>query len=328
MRQQRRRLLQAVAAGGALPTATLAQAHSGAAASATPPSVPAPSTSSAGAATPAGSAPTPAPAPRAPLVARYRLAFADDFDDGDVSRINEDAVGRRGGPPAWRSRYRHPRQDIINDEKQIYVDPAYAGSGQRPLGIQPFSMRGGVLSISAARTDPQRHAPFLWGKRFSSGCITTEYTHWQTFGYFEMRARLPVGRGFWPAFWLLPKRDAWPPEIDVFEASGLRPDQVFCNVIDRQPKLRGADSGWVSLPPADAAGYRVFGMEWTAAEIAFFVDGRRIFAVRDHGIAEDMYLLANLALGSRDPGWIPDPDDTTPLPASFDIDYVRAWTRT
>ena len=47
----------------------------------------------------------------------YRLVFADEFDDPDVSRINENAIGGRPNAPAWRSRYRHDRFTVINQEK-------------------------------------------------------------------------------------------------------------------------------------------------------------------------------------------------------------------
>lgn len=263
----------------------------------------------------------------APAIGRYALAFGDDFDDADLSRINEHATGGRPGAPAWRSRYRQPRKDVINREKQIYMDPGFAGTAGEPLGVQPFRLGDGRLSIRAERADPVRVSPWIWGYRHTSGCITSERTHWQTYGYFEMRARLPVGRGLWPAFWLLPKREAWPPEIDIFEASGDRPNQLHLAAFERQPAPPGAASGWIDVPAADADGFATYALEWDARRIAWFVQGRQVFERRDHGIHEPMYLLANLALGSHDPSWIPDPDATTPLPADLTIDYIRAYRR-
>jgi len=271
-----------------------------------------------------GLSPVPAGSQRRPDA--YRLAFRDDFDDLDLSRFNEDAVGGAPGAPAWRSRYRHPRKDIINGEKQVYVDPMVAGTGPRPLGLQPFSLRDGVLSIRADRASPQ-HASWLWGQRYTSGAITTEYTHWQQYGWFEIRARLPAGRGFWPAFWLLPKRGEWPPEIDVFEASGSRPGQAIFTVHEPGPGRDAASSGWMKLPPPAADGFRTFACEWTERRITFIVEGRRMFEHVGHRIHEPMYLLANLAVGSRDPYWIPDPDESTPFPSAFEIDHVHAYSR-
>jgi beta-glucanase (GH16 family) len=166
----------------------------------------------------------------------------------------------------------------------------------------------------------------LHGKAYTSGCITTELTHWQTYGYFEMRARLPPGKGFWPAFWLLPKRLAWPPEIDILEGSGSRLHGVHVGLID--PTIKDVPTGiWVDSDIDVSDGFHIYAAEWTRERIVYLIDGKQVFQVAPHGIHEDMYLLANLALGSKDPGWIPDPDETTPFPGKFEIDYIRAYRK-
>jgi serralysin len=254
----------------------------------------------------------------------YRLTFADDFDDADVSRINENAVGGRPGAPAWRSRYRHERNTIINGEKQIYVDRDFRGTGSSPLGLQPFSIQGGVLTISAMPAD-ERVAQLVGKQRYISGCMTTELTHWQRYGYFEMRARMPKGRGFWPAFWLLPKSGVWPPEIDVFEATGAKPASVHVGVVEKEHGRPG--SRWVKDAVDTTDGFHVYAAEWTADDVVFSIDGKEQFRAGSHRIHEPMYMLVNLAVGSKDPGWIPDPDATTPWPGQMQIDYVRAYSR-
>lgn len=265
----------------------------------------------------------------------YELTFSDEFDDPDVSRINENATGGRPGAPAWRSRYRHPRKDAINQEKQIYMDAAFAGTSDKPLGIQPFRIANGVLEIKAERADPKRVSPFVWDRRYTSGCITTELTHRQRYGYYEVRAKVPRGKGFWPAFWLLPMSGAWPPEIDIVEISGARPRSIWTNV--HPPK--GTTSKAPATPRApmpgrwldDVAditdGFHVYAMEWTPERITCFFDGKPVSEVEGHGIHEEMYFIANLALGSHEPNWIPDPDDTTPFPGVLSIDYVRIYRK-
>jgi len=275
----------------------------------------------------AGSGTTGGSAPRASssfVPDGYRLSFADEFDDHDVSRINENAVGGRPGAPAWRSRYRHDRNTIINGEKQIYVDSAYRGSAANPLGLQPFSIESGVLTISATPV-AERAAAFLGKQRYVSGCITTELTHWQQYGYFEIRARMPKGRGFWPAFWLLPKSAAWPPEIDVFEGTGAKPTNVHLGVIEKQRGRPG--SRWVKDVIDTTEGFHVYGAEWTADDVIFSIDGKEQFRAGSHRIHEPMYMLVNLAVGSKDPGFIPDPDASTPWPGQLQVDYVRAYSR-
>ena len=254
----------------------------------------------------------------------YRPVFADEFDDPDVSRINENAVGGRLGAPAWRSRYRHDRFTVINQEKQIYVDRDFRGTGDHPLGVQPFSIQDSVLTISANRADPGTVRSFLHGAAYTSGCITSELTFWRTYGYYEMRARLPLGKGFWPAFWLLSKRVAWPPEIDVLEGSGTRPRDVHVGVLWAPGQTAGT---WIEGQLSVADGFHVYGLEWSHDFLAWTFDGREVWR-RPNFIHEDMYVLANLALGSHDPKWIPDPDASTPFPGRFEIDYVRVHAKT
>lgn len=274
----------------------------------------------AGAAAAAGCAPFVIPRP-------YRLAFADDFDAPDVLRINEHAAGGGPGRPAWRSRYRHPRKDVINREKQIYFDREFAGTGAQPLGIDPFSIADGVLSIRAERVDPLRVSPFVWDYRYSSGVISSELTHWQRYGYFEARMRLPRGKGFWPAFWLLPKSGEWPPEIDVLEGSGVRPHAVHHAVTVEKPPSAANHGAWVDVGVDVTRGFHVYSLDWTERMLTFAVDGRTTLALANDRLHGEMYLIANLALGSHDPNWIPDPDETTPLPAALEIDYIRAFQR-
>ncbi|MDB5360727.1 MAG: exsH [Rhodospirillales bacterium] len=255
--------------------------------------------------------------------AGYRLAFGDEFDDGDVARINENATGGKPGAPAWRSRYHQDRFTVINQEKQIYMDPTFAGKAGHPLGVQPFSIKNGILTIAAERADPVAVSPHILNFKYTSGCITSELTHWQTYGYFEMRARLPVGKGFWPAFWLLPKAAKWPPEIDIFEGAGTRPGAVHLGVL--VGKGQTADK-WIEDVINVGDGFHVYGLEWTREQLTWFLDGKPVWR-QPNGINEDMYILANLALGSHDPKFIPDPDDTTPFPGRFEIDYIRAYRK-
>jgi len=255
--------------------------------------------------------------------AGYRLVFGDEFDDPDLSRINENATGGRPGAPAWRSRYHQERFTVINQEKQIYMDPGFGGKAGHPLGVQPFSIRNGILTITADRADPVAVSPFILNFKYTSGCITSELTHWQTYGYFEMRARLPVGKGFWPAFWLLPKALHWPPEIDIFEGAGTRANAVHLGVL--VGKGDTADK-WVEDVINVGDGFHVYGLEWTREQLTWFLDGKPVWHQANR-INEDMYILANLALGSHDPKFIPDPDDSTPLPGHFEIDYIRAYRK-
>lgn len=338
---RRRFLLGAAAFAGSAPALAadplFAQAGPAAASPPTSPASPAASTASAVPATPTILLPRPARPPISPSAARvvapaavgsrYRLVFADEFDDDRVERINEEGKFSDKGAIAWRSRFRHPRKDIINQEKQIYVDRDFAGTGDQPLGIQPFSIANSLLAITVDRLTPGQSAK-LWGQKYSSGVITSEFTSAQQYGYYEMRARMPVGRGFWPAFWLVTHREAWPPELDILEVSGSQPRKVHFAIHEVGPKLPTQASGWVDLPRQGTIDqFHRYGMEWTEKSIRWFVDDQPMFRFDGHDVHEPMHMRINLSVGSHEPNWIPDPDDSTPFPGRLEIDYVRVFQR-
>ena len=105
------------------------------------------------------------------------------------------------------------RKTKYNGEQQIYVDPGYEGRGMVPLGLNPFKVRDGVLSIVASRI-PSDLKEMLFSNEYVSGVLTTQKSFSQKYGYFEIRAKIPLGTGVWPAFWLLANDGGWPPEID------------------------------------------------------------------------------------------------------------------
>ena len=111
------------------------------------------------------------------------------------------------------------RKTTWNGEQQIYVDPRYGGRATTPLGLDPFKVKDGVLSIVASRTPPALK-PVLFNNEYISGILTTQGSFAQKYGYFEIRAKIPVGIGVWPAFWMLADDGGWPPEIDVLEGRG------------------------------------------------------------------------------------------------------------
>lgn len=144
------------------------------------------------------------------------------------------------------------------------------------------------------------------------------------YGYAEMRARLPSGQGLWPAFWLLPPGGRWPPEIDVVEKLGSDPTTIHMFVhylVDGEVESDGDSySG-----PDFSDDFHVFAVEWTPEAIRWFVDGverRAAFTETAHIPAEPMYLVLTLYVGGSWPG---EPDQSTPLPAEMEVDYVRVW---
>ena len=253
--------------------------------------------------------PRPAAGPAIALVESFR----DDFERFDLY----------GGP--WTPHFDHnpygdwrARTLAANDELQLYVDPAYAGIGRQPLGLDPFTTGDGVLGLVARRT-PRALLPQLRGFPYVSGMISSRGSFLQTYGYFEIRARLPAGAGLWPAFWLLTP-GAWPPEIDAMEARGAPHYAVRVHWSeDGAHRSSGCD-----IPLADGStAFHTYGVLWTPDVVAFYLDRAPVAWIRAKpGFDRPMYMLANLAVG----GWAGEPDDSTPFPATYAIDQVAAWS--
>jgi beta-glucanase (GH16 family) len=250
----------------------------------------------------------------APSPPGLRLTFADGFDRFDWNAGSATSTAPNPVPTGrWSTRYWWDdglRTLPSNRERQFYSDGT--------VGAHPFAVRDGVLEITARPSDDPAATG---GLPYTSGMITTEGTFSQRYGHFEMRARLPRGRGLWPAFWLLPEEHVWPPEIDIMEMLGHEPTRFFGSAHSVAP------SGERQSNVRDAAvddlsdGFHAFGLGWRPDRLEWFVDGRRVLDLpTPHDMHRPMYLLANLAVGGTWPG---DPDAATPFPATMAIDHIR-----
>jgi len=192
---------------------------------------------------------------------------------------------------------------------------------------------------------------------FTSARITTKGRFKQTFGRFEFRARLPVGKGLWPALWLLPADNAYGSwaasgEIDVMENRGQRPNTAFGTIHfgSRWPNNVFLSTKYTFPPGQSVIDFHVYSIDWSPSEIRWFVDDH-LYATQTHwwscskidalqrGLApkgkkdlhpfpapfdQPFYLLMNLAVGGR---FVGPPDEKTQFPAEMDIDYVRVYDR-
>jgi hypothetical protein len=241
----------------------------------------------------------------APNLADYRLTFADEFNTFDRR-----PVGSSTG--TWGTSFGEGIVRTLNDEKQIYVEPEFKGSSSQALGINPFSVENGILTITA---EPVKAAadPYI-DKPYTSGMITTQATYSQLYGYFEMRADLPEGTGMWPAFWTLFHQTPGA-EFDIVEAYGVNPGNVFQTA--HQPN--GPTQGF-EVPADWTNGFHTYGLNWTADTLTFYVDGVQT-ATLANSVHTPAYLIANLAIEGR-PDRVADPSS---FPAEMKIDYIRAY---
>jgi beta-glucanase (GH16 family) len=249
--------------------------------------------------------------------AGWQLTFSDEFDGQSIDRSKwkfSDFWGNRtlGG----------------NAEKQCYFSKAVTQSGGY-LHITATPGATPAADCKGAASDLQ----YISGLLSTSGCPWYEKSEEcarlkpfaQSEGYFEMRAKLPKGKGFWPAFWLVPLEDGTPPEIDIMEALGHQPNTVYQTYHYLDAAKAHQKAGNVYNGQDFSTKFSTFGLDWHAGVLIWYIDGREVFRFASEAVSsKKMYLLLNLAVGGYWPG---DPDATTSFPAEMLIDYVRVYKR-
>ena len=176
----------------------------------------------------------------------------------------------------------------------------------------------------------------IWPERDSSGnffnrTIDTDGKYYQTYGYFEMEAKLPVGKGTWPAFWLFNHIGDRRPEIDIMEAyAGGGPNSGWSDA-NLHPTAYGAtiwldqtvNGGHKVIQTPDlSAEFHTYGLKWEENRQTFYFDGKEVFS-QEVRMGDPMYLMLDLWYGSASG----QPDNTTPTGKgnSYEVNYVRAW---
>jgi beta-glucanase (GH16 family) len=240
---------------------------------------------------------------------RLKLVFNDEFD------------GAESLSPHWSRTYFWGGRTLpTNKEEQVYTDRAFLQQRQSKLGDSGY-IRDGYLALRAERLGPDEAQKV--GASYSSGLVTTYNSFVFRYGVVEVRAQPPKGKGLWSALWLLRKDKGSNGEIDIMEILGDRPD--FLNVTLHMGGSGAAGiNRFVRQKVADlSAGYHVYTLMWSEREIAIALDGIELTrTATPEALKGDMYLLMNLAVGGKWPG---SPNQTTPFPAEFKIDYVRIW---
>jgi beta-glucanase (GH16 family) len=171
----------------------------------------------------------------------------------------------------------------------------------------------------------------------SARLVSRDKGDWK-YGRIEVRAKLPQGRGTWPAIWMLPTRSTyggWPNcgEIDIMEHVGYAPDSLFATVhTGKYNHLSGTQKGVRAKWPEPLENvFRVYSIEWDMEKIGFFADGKRYFHyAREAGAGpeswpfdQQFHLILNLAVGGNWAGKYGI--DETIWPQRMEIDYVRVY---
>jgi len=241
--------------------------------------------------------------------AGYKLVFSDEFNQYKLDSSK------------WISRYRWGPRQVINNEKQYYVDRI----SNPDFGHSPFEFDGKHLTITAIKTPEHLRSSANW-QPYLSGALTTFNKFKMKYGYLEMRAKFPKGKGIWPAFWLLHQNNSdRRPEIDIVEYIGDQPNKVYHtyhykeNWNDRRSPVM-YESG-----PDYSQNFHTYAVKWEPGKVTWYVDGKESNTFKNGNVSwEDMYILVNLAVGGNWPG---SPDGNTRFPARMQIDYIRAYQK-
>lgn len=256
-----------------------------------------------------GMAPAPSPAAPFEVPPGYARVWADEFD-------------RDGLPDPRRWMFDTARNKIgwHNRELQYYADARGTNA----------EVRDGRLRITARREAPQ-DAPDWGGQVYTSARLLTRGLAAWTYGFFEVRAKMPCGKGTWPAIWTLGRGGLWPDdgELDIVEFQGSNPERTFSAVHTAAGHAERAVHGFARV--ADPCGsFHRYQMHWTAEGVTFGVDGfahlhypRLDAGRRGWPFDAPQYLILNVAIG----GWLGGPVDDSIFPVSMEVDYVRVYQR-
>lgn len=249
----------------------------------------------------------------------YRLVWSDEFNtDGTPDSTNWD----------------YEQGFVRNNELQWYQK-------------ENATCKDGLLTIEARKE--QRPNPLYtegstdWRRKrsgisYTSACLITKSKHAWQYGRFEMRGRIDISSGLWPAWWTLGIGKHWPAngEIDIMEYyRGMLLANIACLGPDKKAYWHSNKFNTDSLGGEAWAGkFHVWRMDWTKGAIALYIDDQLLNKVpldslvnRDgndfNPFTQPHYMLLNLAVGGNNGG---DPSGTA-FPRRFQIDYVRVYQK-
>lgn len=210
--------------------------------------------------------------------------------------------------------------------RSLFIDGLVPGIDQAYV-VNALDSDGNLVDSRRRTMNTADNSFALNRQPFLSGIITSYDAFRFLYGRVEMRARMPAGKGLWSAFWLLNgyynQDQPADPEIDIIEAIG-----DATTTANHAYHYNGANGDYISAEfrapmPDFSADYHVYGVEWSEGRVIWSVDGVETHRLEGPQVSsEQMYILANLAVGGDFPG---DPDETTQYPARFEIDYIRVW---
>lgn len=249
--------------------------------------------------------------------ADWKLVWSDEFDKPGLP-----------DPAKWD----YETGFVRNHEAQIYTrarqENARVEDGMLVIEARKERMKNPdfVPLASAMSSRGREYAEYT-----SASLRTLGKVSW-TYGRIEVRAKLPSGKGVWPAIWTLGTNEmqvGWPAcgEIDIMEFVGFEPGLIHANIHAKAANK----GGQVTFADASTA-FHNYALEWYPDRLDFFVDEQKYFTfTNDHtGVGawpyeKDQYLILNLAIGGEWGGQ--KGIDDSIFPQKYYIDYVRVYQK-
>ncbi|WP_338874714.1 glycoside hydrolase family 16 protein [Spirosoma sp. SC4-14] len=262
-------------------------------------------------------------AQRAPVAqsdTAWRLVWSDEFNTN--------------GPPSSQN-WTFETGFVRNHEHQWY-QPQNARCENGLLIIEGRREQRPNPTYQPGSSDWKTSRPTI---EYTAASLKTQGLHSWQYGRFEMRGRIDIRPGLWPAFWTLGTAGEWPSngEIDIMEYYRA---MLLANVAWGTDKRFTAKWSTTKKPIASfndpdwATKFHVWRMDWDEHAIRLSVDGLLLNSVNlsetinqdgsgKNPFRQPHYLLLNMAIGGDNGG-----DNTkTQFPARFEVDYVRVYQR-
>lgn len=182
-------------------------------------------------------------------------------------------------------------------------------------------------------------------KSYTSGRISTQNLKTFTYGRFEVRAKVPKGQGYLPAFWLMANDEnvygQWPRcgEIDCMEVMGQDTNKLYGTIHYGNPHAESQGTYTIEDGPSFSDEFHTFTCDWEPGKITWYVDGIKYHEESNwHSTTEGQgtltypapfdqpfYIILNLAVGGS---WVGNPNEETSFVDNpFVVDYVRVYQK-
>lgn len=166
------------------------------------------------------------------------------------------------------------------------------------------------------------------GNSYTSARILTKDKFSFKYGKIEVRAKLPVGAGVWPAIWMLGSNIStagWPAcgEVDIMEQKGSEPDKIHGTLHHPGHSGGNGDGSSTTITNATTEFHR-YGFEWSAATMKFSVDDVVYYTFNNNSslpFNQNFFIILNVAMGGNFSG----PMDPSITSAVMEVDYVRVY---